>query len=80
MNVLFVTNNRTLGGTIRILQSWLLLAPSHGIQASVVIPTGKGSSLVFVGGLFEEATILEIAKAYQDRTGFHKEKPPAFVL
>src|SRR5258705_7121450 len=41
MNVLFLTNNRTLGGTIRILQSWLLLAPSHGIRGCVVVPTGS---------------------------------------
>ena len=41
MNVLFLTNNRTLGGTIRVLQSWLVMAPSHGIHAAVVVPTGS---------------------------------------
>ena len=41
MNILFFTNNRFLGGTVRILQSWLLLGPSHGLHGFVVVPTGS---------------------------------------
>src|SRR4051794_30836412 len=36
MNVLFLTNNPNLGSTARILQSWLLLAPRHGLRGAVV--------------------------------------------
>jgi glycosyltransferase involved in cell wall biosynthesis len=40
--VLFLTDNPTLGGTIRILQSWLLLAKrEHVVDGSVVIPPGS---------------------------------------
>jgi glycosyltransferase involved in cell wall biosynthesis len=41
MNVLFLTDNPTLGGTIRILQSWLRLAPSEGVHPCVVTPPGS---------------------------------------
>jgi Asp-tRNA(Asn)/Glu-tRNA(Gln) amidotransferase A subunit family amidase len=46
---------------------------------SVVIPHGNGTSLIFVGRLFDEATILELAKAYQDQTTFHTGRPPGFM-
>jgi glycosyltransferase involved in cell wall biosynthesis len=36
MKVLFLTTNPNLGSTARILQSWLLLGPSCGVQGSVV--------------------------------------------
>jgi glycosyltransferase involved in cell wall biosynthesis len=36
MNVLILTNNRQQGGTVRILQSWLRLAPSEGVHGFVV--------------------------------------------
>jgi glycosyltransferase involved in cell wall biosynthesis len=39
--VLYLTDNPTLGGTIRILQSWLLLAPGRGVQPCVVTPPGS---------------------------------------
>jgi glycosyltransferase involved in cell wall biosynthesis len=39
--VLFLTDNPTLGGTIRILQSWLRLAASEGISPFVVTPPGS---------------------------------------
>jgi len=45
----------------------------------VAIPHGGGTSLGFIGRPFEEATILALAKAYQDATGFHTNRPPAFV-
>jgi glycosyltransferase involved in cell wall biosynthesis len=38
MNILYLTDNPTLGGTIRILQSWLRLAPNEGIRPFVVTP------------------------------------------
>jgi len=49
----------------------------------VVVPNGfddKGSpvSITFVGRLFDEGTLLAVAKAYQDATDFHKKHPPAF--
>ena len=48
-------------------------------QPCVVIPHGGSSSLGFTGRVFEEATILALAKAYQDLTPYHTNRPPAFV-
>ena len=48
-------------------------------QPCVVIPNGDGTSLSFVGKLYDEATILALAKAYQDATSYHTNKPPLFV-
>jgi len=49
----------------------------------VVLPNGfdeKGSptSVTFMGRLFGEATLLAVAKAYQDATEFHLKHPPLF--
>lgn len=50
---------------------------------SVVLPNGftdNGSptSITFVGDLFDEATVLSVAKAYQDATDHHLKYPPLF--
>lgn len=50
---------------------------------SVVLPNGfndEGSpvSITFIGNLFDEATVLEVARAYQNATGFHRRQPPLF--
>jgi Asp-tRNA(Asn)/Glu-tRNA(Gln) amidotransferase A subunit family amidase len=47
----------------------------------VVVPNGfdrKGSptSVSFMGRLYDEATVLAVAKAYQDATDFHLKHPP----
>jgi Asp-tRNA(Asn)/Glu-tRNA(Gln) amidotransferase A subunit family amidase len=47
----------------------------------VVVPTGvteagAPTSITFGGRLYDEATILAVAKAYQDATGFHLQRPP----
>jgi Asp-tRNA(Asn)/Glu-tRNA(Gln) amidotransferase A subunit family amidase len=47
----------------------------------VVVPNGfdkKGSptSISFIGRLYDEATTLAVAKAYQDATDFHRQHPP----
>ncbi len=49
----------------------------------VVVPNGfdeKGSptSISFIGRLFDEGTILSVAKAYQDATEFDEKHPPMF--
>jgi Asp-tRNA(Asn)/Glu-tRNA(Gln) amidotransferase A subunit family amidase len=49
----------------------------------VVLPNGfdeDGSpvSITFIGRLFGEATLLAVARAYQQATDFHKEHPPLF--
>lgn len=46
----------------------------------VVLPSGfieenKPHSISFVGGLFDEETVLGVAKIYQDATGWHKKHP-----
>jgi len=50
----------------------------------VVLPNGfneEGSpvSISFIGRLYDEATLLAVAKAYQDATGFHEKHPPLFA-
>jgi Asp-tRNA(Asn)/Glu-tRNA(Gln) amidotransferase A subunit family amidase len=48
----------------------------------VVVPNGfrqnRPLSISFLGNYFDEATILKLAKAYQDATGFDEEHPPLF--
>ncbi len=46
----------------------------------VVLPTGfenpaRPNSITFMGHLFDEATVLGVAKAFQDATDFHKQHP-----
>lgn len=57
----------------------LLLTNLSG-HPCVVVPNGfndKGSpvSLTFVGKLYDEATLLAVAKIYQDATEFHLKHP-----
>jgi Asp-tRNA(Asn)/Glu-tRNA(Gln) amidotransferase A subunit family amidase len=49
----------------------------------VVLPDGfneQGSptSITFMGQLYDEATILAVARAYQEATGWHQKHPPDF--
>ncbi|MFC1484457.1 amidase [Candidatus Neomarinimicrobiota bacterium] len=49
----------------------------------VVLPDGfneQGSpaSITFMGHLYDEATILAVARAYQEATGWHQKHPPDF--
>lgn len=51
---------------------------------SVVLPNGfddrgRPTSITFMGDLFDEATVLSVAKAYQEATDHHKKHPPLFV-
>ena len=48
-------------------------------QPCVVVPNGGATSLSFIGKLYDEATVLAFAKAYQDSTSFHTNRPPGFV-
>ena len=46
----------------------------------VVLPNGfqengRPTSITFTGKLFGEATVMEVAKAFQDNTAFHKQHP-----
>jgi Asp-tRNA(Asn)/Glu-tRNA(Gln) amidotransferase A subunit family amidase len=61
----------------------LLLTNLTG-HPSVVLPNGfdeKGSptSITFVGNLYDEATLLAVANAYQRVTEFHTKHPPRYV-
>ncbi len=49
----------------------------------VVLPNGfnedgEPTSITFIGKLYDEATLLAVAKKYQDSTNFHKKHPPLF--
>jgi Asp-tRNA(Asn)/Glu-tRNA(Gln) amidotransferase A subunit family amidase len=48
-------------------------------QPCVVIPHGGSTSLSFIGKPHDEATVLALAKAYQNLTSFHQGRPPLFV-
>lgn len=59
--------------------SSLLLTNLTG-HPCVVLPIGfenprRPNSMTFVGQLFDEATLLAVAKAFQDATDFHKQHP-----
>ncbi|MFN1835653.1 amidase [Balneola sp. MJW-20] len=50
---------------------------------SVVLPNGftdngRPTSITFTGDLFDEASVLRVAKAYQEATDHHKKHPPLF--
>ncbi|MFL5806910.1 MAG: amidase [Roseiflexaceae bacterium] len=58
----------------------LLLTNLTGHPA-VVVPTGateqgKPTSITFTGRLYDEATILAVARAFQEATDFHLRRPP----
>ncbi len=42
-------------------------------------PAGLPTSITFLGNLYDEATILSVAKAYQDATDFNKKHPQKFM-
>lgn len=53
-------------------------------QPALAVPNGftdedSPHSITFVGRLFDEATLLDVARAYQEATGFHRRHPPRFV-
>ena len=50
----------------------------------VVVPNGfkeneSPTSISFIGQLYDEGTILAVAKAYQDATDWHKQHPSMFI-
>jgi Asp-tRNA(Asn)/Glu-tRNA(Gln) amidotransferase A subunit family amidase len=62
----------------------VLLTTNLTGHPAVTVPNGfreDGTpvSISFVGRLFGEAELLAAAKAFQDATGFHLERPPAFL-
>ena len=71
---------------VYVSPSWegdnLLLTNLSG-HPCVVLPNGfddedSPTSITFMGRLFDEATVLAVAKIYQDATDFHKKHPPLF--
>ncbi len=42
-------------------------------------PNGSPVSITFISNLYDEATLLAVAKAYQDRTDHHKKHPALFL-
>ncbi|GAC1477777.1 MAG: amidase [Gemmatimonadaceae bacterium] len=71
----------------------VIVAPTFGPQLTatnltghpaVIVPNGfrdDGTpvSLTFLGGLFQEATLLAVARAYQEKTTFHLKHPEMTV-
>lgn len=60
-----------------------LLATNLTGHPAVILPhgfreNGTPVSLTFIGRLFDEATLLRVAHAYQRQTDFHRRRPPAF--
>ena len=68
----------------------VFIVPSYGANAlqitnftghpTVVVPNGftdkhTPTSISFIGGLYQEAETLAVAKAYQDATDWHRQYP-----
>lgn len=61
-----------------------LLATNLTGHPAVILPhgfreNGTPLSLTFIGRLFDEATMLRVAHAYQQETDFHWRRPPGFA-
>jgi Asp-tRNA(Asn)/Glu-tRNA(Gln) amidotransferase A subunit family amidase len=75
----------TLMGTVDLIVATesddlaTLYIPNLTGQPCVVVPNGGATSLRFIGKLYDEATILAFARAYQEATGFHTNRPPLFI-
>ena len=41
--------------------------------------SGLPASITFIGNLYDEASILEAAKAFQEKTDYNKQHPPMFL-
>jgi Asp-tRNA(Asn)/Glu-tRNA(Gln) amidotransferase A subunit family amidase len=57
----------------------LLLTNLTGHPA-MVMPTKDGTSITFVGQLFDEATLIRTAMAWQSASGYHLQQPPLFSV
>jgi Asp-tRNA(Asn)/Glu-tRNA(Gln) amidotransferase A subunit family amidase len=57
----------------------ILYIPNLTGQLCVVVRQWRATSLRFIGKLYDEATILAFARAYQNATGFHTNRPPLFI-
>ncbi len=61
----------------------LLLTNLTGHPAVVLpngfTPAGTPASITFTGRLYDEATVLAVAHAYQAATDFHRQHPPALL-
>ena len=60
-----------------------LLASNLTGHPVVVVPngfkdSGSPTSISFLGNLFDEASILAVAAAYQEASSFHQKRPPVF--
>jgi len=40
--------------------------------------SGTPLSITLIGNLYDEASVLSVAKAFQDKTNFNKKHPPIF--
>ncbi len=62
----------------------ILLYSNFSGHPCVAVPNGAKeggapAEICFVGGLFGEANALELARAYQSATPWHRQRPPAFT-
>jgi Asp-tRNA(Asn)/Glu-tRNA(Gln) amidotransferase A subunit family amidase len=44
------------------------------------MPTKDGNSITFVGQLFDEATLIRAAMAWQAASDIHLQQPPLFTV
>jgi Asp-tRNA(Asn)/Glu-tRNA(Gln) amidotransferase A subunit family amidase len=68
--------------TPSLMSNSLLITNLTG-HPQVVVPDGfvkanEPHSISFVGDLYEEATLLAVARAYQEASGWHRMHPPGF--
>ena len=80
VNGLFKAYDVIIAPTFRGRQLFITNLTGHPV---ISVPTGfdkKGrpTSMTFVGNLYDEASILALAKAFQAATGFDEKHPPLF--
>ncbi len=61
----------------------VILATNLTGHPSVTVPSGyrrsgTPTSITFLGGLWKDAEVLTVAKAYQEATAYHRRRPPRF--
>jgi Asp-tRNA(Asn)/Glu-tRNA(Gln) amidotransferase A subunit family amidase len=80
-------NNRLKEFDVVVIPSYQggnhLLASNLTGHPVVVVPngfkdSGSPTSISFLGNLFDEASILAVAAAYQEASSFHQKRPPKF--
>ena len=80
IHLLFKDYYVIIAPSFRVRQLFITNLTGHPV---VSVPTGLDSrgrptSMAFIGNLYDEGSILALAKAFQNQTGFDEKHPPLF--